>query len=592
MKRRLTIAILGTVAAALLLAGFGTLVLARIGTRNASEQELRSQAETTADLVALGSSKVGAVSASDLEAIRALVCKVEEGAGSGTTGSSPTASVPASAVSSSATLRALFCGATGIQDVETVQAEVCDGASPRVVAILPEDLRFARQAFCAEPNPATLAALQTTLCNVQVNAKSAAVRQSIEKNRRLLCAPTRRQASGKTQLRETLSKESISLVVIGADGEVLSGDLPEGLRPNQLQSERLRSGETVSGDNGLNLFAVAPVNGGTAEVSAIVIQRNPNPLRDSLQWFLLAAGATMAFGALVASFLSRRLTRPLREATEVTTRIASGDLTARLPEVAQTRGGDELELLAHSINQMAAALERSKGLEQQFLLSVSHDLRTPLTSIRGYAEALADGAALDPDRAANVILNESRRLERLVKDLLELAKIDARSFTTQAVALDLGELAGDSVDGFRREVDRLDLLIHLVVPPTVCLAMADPDRLAQVIANLVENALKYASSAIGVEVYALATGPAVVIWDDGPGIAPEDLPHVFERLYVASATVKRKEVGSGLGLAIVRELTEAMGGTVHAERGPDSGTRMVVMLPAAPPLPSSLSGTQ
>jgi len=582
MKRRLTIAILGTVAAALLLAGVGTLVLARVGTRNASEEELRRQAETTADLVALGTSQVGAVSARDLEAIRSLVCEPDAGAGNGTPGSPPTtASGPTG--TANATFRALFCGATGAEDVATTRSQLCDGTPPRVVALLPDDLRRSRQSFCSDPNSATLSALQSTLCNAEVSAKSAAVRQAIEKNRRLLCVPSRREATGKAQLRDTLSRESIGLVVISPDGDVVSGDLPAGLRPNDLQPERLRIGETVSGDNGPDLFAVAPINVGDDETSAIVIQRSANPLRDSVQWFLLAAGATLAFGALVASFLSRRLTRPVREATDVTTRIAAGDLTARLPETAGARSADELDLLAHSINQMAEALERSKGLERQFLMSVSHDLRTPLTSIRGYAEALADGAASDPDRAANVILNESRRLERLVKDLLELAKIDARSFTTQAVALDLGELAGDSVDGFRREVDRHGLSIELVVPPTACMAMADPDRLSQVIANLVENAVKYATFAIGVEVQALPSGPAVVISDDGPGIAEEDLPYVFERLYVASATVKRKEVGSGLGLAIVRELTEAMGGTVHAERGSRAGTRMVVRLPAPPP---------
>ena len=249
---------------------------------------------------------------------------------------------------------------------------------------------------------------------------------------------------------------------------------------------------------------------------------------------------------------------------------------------------DELDALARSINEMADSLERSRGLERQFLLSVSHDLRTPLTSIRGYAEAIADGAAPDAREAAGIILAESRRLERLVRDLLDLAKLEGRQFSLQLASVDLGELMGDSVDGFRREMEEAGLRIELARPPVPVLAMADPDRLAQVVANLVENAHKYAAHSIVVTVVADPAAPRVEVADDGPGIAPEDLPHVFERLYVAGHEPKRKEIGSGLGLAIVRELTEAMGGTVRAEANPGGGARMAVVLrPASSPPPVS-----
>ena len=243
---------------------------------------------------------------------------------------------------------------------------------------------------------------------------------------------------------------------------------------------------------------------------------------------------------------------------------------------------------------MADSLERSRGLERQFLLSVSHDLRTPLTSIRGYAEAIADGAAPDPRGAAAVILGESRRLERLVKDLLDLAKLESRGFKLTPVTVDMTEIAEDSVAGFRREVEAAGLQIRCTEAPPV-LATADPDRLQQVIANLIENALRFASTTIEVTVVADPAWPRIEVADDGPGIAPEDLPHVFERLYVAAHQPKRKETGSGLGLAIVRELVELMNGSVQAEANPTGGARIVVQLPVAParvPGPHRLAATQ
>ena len=229
---------------------------------------------------------------------------------------------------------------------------------------------------------------------------------------------------------------------------------------------------------------------------------------------------------------------------------------------------------------MAAALERSRGLERQFLLSVSHDLRTPLTSIRGYAEALTEHKA-KPGRAAAVILSESRRLERLVGDLLELAKLDARRFSLDLRPTDVADVVAGTAEGFRPAAGDAGLVLKVDVSGDgIATATADPDRLAQVVANLVENALKFAGRRITV-----GAGPGeghVLVWveDDGPGIAPEDLPHVFDRFYTVARTPAR-QVGSGLGLAIVHELVEAMGGSVDAEPGAGGGARMVVRLRAA-----------
>ena len=211
---------------------------------------------------------------------------------------------------------------------------------------------------------------------------------------------------------------------------------------------------------------------------------------------------------------------------------------------------------------------------------MSHDLRTPLTSIRGYAEAVADGTAPDSRAAAAIILAEAQRLERLVKDLLDLAKLETRQFTLDIVAVDIAELSRRAADGLVREATAAGIELHVRTPPTAVVINTDPDRLGQVLANLLENALKYASNSIVLTVASTPDGVSITVIDDGPGIAPEDLPHVFERLYVARSQPVRKESGSGLGLAIVRELVDAMGGQVTAAANPDGGTRMVVSFPA------------
>jgi signal transduction histidine kinase len=386
-----------------------------------------------------------------------------------------------------------------------------------------------------------------------------------------------------TRIRDSLDLEDVSLLVIDSTGKVrtdLGDPLPRGLTLTDADIASLREGEIVSSSHGENIYAGSPLTATAGDfLPVLMYTRNVGPtLGTGVRWFVLASVLVLLVGALVAARLSRRLTKPLTDATEATARIADGDLSVRLPD--HRRGGttDELDDLAKSINEMADSLARSRGLEQQFLLSVSHDLRTPLTSIQGYAEAIADGAVPDERAAAGIILAESRRLERLVRDLLDLAKLEARQFSLDLVPVDLDELVSDSVDGFRREVESAGLQLQLARSDGRVAAVADPDRLAQVVANLTENALKYASGSITLAVIADPQAPRVEVSDDGPGIATEDLPHVFERLYVAGHQPVRKEIGSGLGLAIVRELVDAMGGTVRAEAAPGGGARMVVTL--------------
>ena len=242
--------------------------------------------------------------------------------------------------------------------------------------------------------------------------------------------------------------------------------------------------------------------------------------------------------------------------------------------------------MARSINEMAQSLEEARDRERHLLLSVSHDLRTPLTSIRGFAEAITDGAVEDTAHAAGVIIAESRRLERLVGDLLDLTKLEAKQMSISLRPTDVAEVVSTTAEGFRPAAERSGVHLTVHLPSDVQLpVMIDPDRLAQILANLVENALAFARTSVVVTLAGSAPstpsrGQIIMVEDDGPGIAAADLTRVFDRFDQADHGPNRP-FGSGLGLAIVAELASAMGATVRAESpvGRAGGARFEVTLP-------------
>jgi two-component system sensor histidine kinase BaeS len=392
------------------------------------------------------------------------------------------------------------------------------------------------------------------------------------------------------------STQRLTLVLVADDGRV-TGPLPAGLKASDINTGGLAQGQLVNGFHGNVAFAVAPfLTPGTTQELGVVVTQRAAGYGGPVLYFLLAGAVVLVVAFGVAEGLARRITHPLVDVQQAAGRIAQGDLTARVP--GPTGSYPEISSLASSINAMADNLERLRGQERQFLLSVSHDLRTPLTSIRGFAEALGDGTANDTHKAAGVIAAEARRLERLVRDLLDLAKLDARAFSLTVRPTDLGEVVRGAAEGFTPMAEGLGL--HLVVHPSVCedgsapeAVAADPDRLAQVVANLVENACKYATSAIEVGTW-YRRGPdgvegVITVDDDGPGVAAEELPRMFERLWT-SGRAQARQVGSGLGLAIVAELVAAMGGSIRAQspvprwtEHATPGTRLVVTLKAMAP---------
>ncbi len=362
-------------------------------------------------------------------------------------------------------------------------------------------------------------------------------------------------------------------------------------------------GRTVSRVNKGLTWAMAPVGPATTDriAPSATDQPAPEPLPEqnlfeaivlvgpvtdtatrAVGLIALGSLAGLAITALAASVIAQNISAPLRAATGAYRRIASGDLSVRVrPTEGRTRRkNDEVQELLVALDSMSESLQRARDQERQFLLSVSHDLRTPLTSIRGYAEALADGAVTDPARSAEVIVAESRRLERLVKDLLDLAKLESNQFTLKPANVDVTDLVTDIADGFLPAAEDAGVTLELVALGQLR-ANIDPDRLAQMVANLIENAMKYARTKVVVGIKSDSQPAAqaqrfrITVTDDGPGIDPDDLPHVFERSFTSDRQPTRK-IGSGLGLAIVSELAVAMGATVNIDTSPGGTTFSIV----------------
>jgi two-component system sensor histidine kinase BaeS len=366
----------------------------------------------------------------------------------------------------------------------------------------------------------------------------------------------------------------------------------------------LRNGVAVSGRSGNEAHAAAPLAGrrGGTPTRALLATNSVHPgLGPATPWFVLASVVTVVLGGLVAGRLARTLSRPLQDAEATARRIARGDLSARIDSPgrgrhspgttaggdADDRRGDEMGRLVDSINTMAASLQHAQGLERDFLLSVSHDLRTPLTSISGWAEALADGNAPDPARAGTTILSEAGRLDRLVRDLLDLARLRARSFRLDPRPVDLRDVAAGAAEGLRPDLEDAGLLVAVEAPAEPVIVEGDPDRLAQVAANLIENAGRYAAASVRVRVEVDAagvngsSGPSAVlaVEDDGQGIPESERPHLFERMYAGARPPARVGGGTGLGLTIVRELAQAMRGDADVAETSDGGARFEVRLP-------------
>jgi signal transduction histidine kinase len=285
---------------------------------------------------------------------------------------------------------------------------------------------------------------------------------------------------------------------------------------------------------------------------------------------LVAAVAGGLLAALAAFLIARRISRPVDRVAAAARSLTRG----AHPEPVPVEGAAEIATLAVAFNDLAAQLRRAQEAERNFLLSVSHELKTPLTAIRGYAEAVEDGA-VDPREAAATVASEARRLERLVRDLLDLARMNRTDFSVHNSEIDLAEVAEDAVRRYGKQAQGFGVALWAVTDSPAP-ALADADRVLQVVSNLVENALRLTPA--GGEVRVVAEPGILRVEDTGPGLAEADTERAFERFYLHERYGLERKVGTGLGLAIVKELTLAMGGSVEVESRPGTLTVFTVRL--------------
>jgi signal transduction histidine kinase len=370
-----------------------------------------------------------------------------------------------------------------------------------------------------------------------------------------------------------------------ARGVNLGQDIPE-IPVSTVDMKLLRAGRTETIDlhwptdaRGKDYLAVAqPLLLGNNLFGALVVAKPTSQLRSRsvtlIERLALAFGGGVIVAGLLGLYLTRRITAPLRKLSLAADEVAAGHYDVEVPE---PRGSDEISHLSARFADMAAKLAESEQLSRNFLMSVSHELRTPLTAIRGHVSALSEGVIEDPtmrEASLGVISEEALRLERLVGDVLDLAKLDAHRFTVLQEEVDMERLSERAYAAFgeearRREIDyRLDVRAKPVI-------VTDGDRVLQIIVNLLSNAFRWTPEGgrIEVELSAENGSVSVAVADTGPGIDEEERERIFRPFW------SRDGGGTGLGLAIARELAVALGGRLVLDSAPGKGSRFVLVLP-------------
>jgi two-component system OmpR family sensor kinase len=287
----------------------------------------------------------------------------------------------------------------------------------------------------------------------------------------------------------------------------------------------------------------------------------------------------LGIGALAGALLAARLARPLQRASLAAQRLATGARDVRL----EPEGPREAAELADALNQLAGALEVSENRQRDFLLSVSHELRTPLTAVKGYAEALSDGVVQGDDVATTgaTMLDEARRLERLVNDLLDLARFGAQDLRLDLTVVDLPALANDAGTVWAARAERVGVDYRLELADGLPAIRTDATRLRQIIDNLSENALRVTPSGAPI-VLAIRREPGTIVIevrDGGPGLTPDDMVVAFQPAALFTKYKGVRKVGSGVGLALVGTLAQRLGGVAEAGSAPEGGARFAVRLP-------------
>jgi signal transduction histidine kinase len=388
-------------------------------------------------------------------------------------------------------------------------------------------------------------------------------------------------------LRRIQNVYDVRIIVLNAERDVLFDSNPDDPQISFPRRPLLsRAGQTVRDESGqLWLYTFKRVSRDNILIVAAPRPRVPvlNVFTDQFLVPVLEGGLiALALSLILAFAISRWVADPLQEVVHAAQRYPDGELKSILPT-----GPHEVQDLTRAFNSMITRVESSQKSQRDFVANVSHELKTPLTSIQGFAQAILDGTADTPEartQAAQIIYNEAGRMHRMALDLLDLAKLEGGTADLNMSRVDVKALLETIVEKFSPQARRVGIHLQLNVPSNLPSLIGDGDRLAQVFTNLTDNALKF-TPAEGQVILSAATAGAemqISITDSGVGVPKEALPRLFDRFYqVDPSRAGGESHGAGLGLAIVREIIQAHNGKISVRSEVGHGTTFVIHLPLA-----------
>jgi signal transduction histidine kinase len=373
--------------------------------------------------------------------------------------------------------------------------------------------------------------------------------------------------------------------LIGLTLDIPDGPVTELGQMEPFQAVRMRTDDadlylfTLGSQVAASPFPAAPED---SQVVVAVPAGDLNSAWAALLPRLSVAGAGAGAVAVLFAFLfAGRITTPVRAMTRASQAMARGDLDQRI----RGEGADEIGQLASAFNQMSAQVARGNRAMRELIANVSHELKTPLTSIQGFSQAMVDGLAKEPEdysEMAGVIVGETERIRILVDDLLYLSQLESGTLALNLEELSLDGIVQDSASRFRFQADEAEVSVRLALAGATL--RADGRRLEQVLANLIDNAIRFAParSEVLIRTFRLGDDVRIEVHNEGDPIPAESLAHVFDRFYQVDPA-RSEARHSGLGLSIVHELVQAHGGEVTVQSSRDAGTTFSVRLPIAGP---------
>jgi signal transduction histidine kinase len=330
-----------------------------------------------------------------------------------------------------------------------------------------------------------------------------------------------------------------------------------------------------------------PVKVNGSVVGAIVLYSSLADLNKTI-WDLYKAtavclGVAIAVGVFLISLTSRTMSKPLRQMSKVASQISGGDFEKRV----QAAGRDEVAQLAQSLNNMAESLDQHEKGRRDFIANISHDLRSPLTSMRGFIQAIMDGD-VPPEKTSHylgIVLKESERLSKLANDIVDLSQIEAQTIPLNAAAFDINKLIRDTALSFEGKITAKSQVMKLELADAVNYVKADREKIQRVLYNLLDNAVKFTpeGGSISVETSVSLGKVRIEVKDTGIGMSPEVQRKIFDRFYNADESRGMDKVGSGLGLSIAREFTRAHSSQLAVKSAPGEGTAFTFCLDEAGP---------